>query len=139
MLFAYERPLCARSGPSSNLAFDSYRTFACKSQAVRIRRRRRAAATDFNAASTLPAGLAQTLDEMSVVFRPKPRSSVADIHVECRRCAGDGLLQCFLRFRCAPKLAQRRRVPAVDHRKIRIGPDQPFRGHDRSLVFAAEI
>src|SRR5881397_2652302 len=74
--------------------------------------------TDFNAASTIPAGLAQTLDEMSVVLRPKPRSSLADIHVECPRCARDGLLQCILRFRCAPKLAQRRRGPAVDHRKI---------------------
>src|SRR6266496_5248376 len=29
--------------------------------------------TDFNAVSTIPAGLAQTLDEMSVVLRPKPR------------------------------------------------------------------
>src|SRR5260221_11785966 len=139
MLFAYERPLCARSGPSSNLAFDSYRTFACKSQAVRIRRRRRAAATDFNAASTLPAGLAQTLDEMSVVFWPKPRCSVADIHVECRRCAGDGLLQCFLRFRWAPKLTKRRAGPAVDNWKIGIQADQPFRCFDRSLVFTTKI
>src|SRR5258708_12913051 len=78
-----------------------------------------AAATDFNAASTLPAGLAQTLDEMSVVFRPKPRSSVADIHVECRRCAGAGLLQCFLRFRCPPNLAHPPRVPPLAHRNIR--------------------
>src|SRR6266481_4386859 len=69
---------------------------------------------------------------MGVVFRPKPRSSFADIHVECPRCARDGLLQCFLRFRCAPKLTQRRRGPAVDHRKIGIRPDQPFRCRDRT-------
>src|ERR1700686_2648586 len=88
-------------------------------------------AATVNAASTLPAGLAQTLDQMSVVFRPKPRSSLADIHVECRRSARDGLLQCFLRFRRAPKLTQRRRGPAVDHRKIGKRPDQSFRGFDR--------
>src|SRR5258708_12523976 len=76
-----------------------------------------AAATDFNAASTLPAGLAQTLDEMSVVFRPKPRSSVADIHVECRGCAGDGLLHCFLRFRLALMLPHPPPQPPPHHRK----------------------
>src|SRR4029453_15124912 len=89
-------------------------------------------ATNFNAASTIPAGLAQTLDEMSVVLGTKPRSSLADIHVECRGGARDGPLQCFLRFRCAPKLAQRRRGPAVDHRKIGKRTDQSFRGFDRS-------
>ncbi len=106
----------------------------CPSRAVRMERRRR-----LRPSSTLLTGFSQTLDEMSVVFRAKPRNSVADIHVECRRCAGDGLLQGFLRFCSAPELAQRRRGPAVDHRKMGIRPDQPFRGLDRSLVLAAEI
>src|SRR5258708_3308686 len=128
------RPLCASSSRRCRSTFDSFRTFACKSQAVRS-----GTAANFNAASTIPAGLAQTLDEMSVVLATKPRSSFADIHVECPRCARDGLLQCFLHFRRAPKLAQRRRGPAVDHRKIGKRTNQPFRGFDRSLVFAAEI
>jgi len=36
--------------------------------------------------SCFPPGLAQTFDEMCVVFWPKPRCSVAHIHVEYARC-----------------------------------------------------
>ena len=45
------------------------------------------AVREFNAASPHPPGLTQTFDKMSVVFWSKPRSSLADIHVECPRCA----------------------------------------------------
>src|SRR4051812_44564435 len=76
---------------------------------------------------------------MGVVFWPKPRSSLADIHVECPGCAQDGPFQFFLCFCCAAKLGQCRGGPAVDHWKLGIRPDQTFCGLDRSLVFAAEI
>jgi hypothetical protein len=46
----------------------------------------------------VPPGLMQTVDQMRVVFRPKPRRAFADIHIECRRRAGDRLLQRFLRL-----------------------------------------
>jgi hypothetical protein len=83
--------------------------------------------------------LAQALDQVGVVFRPKPRHALADIHVEDGRRSGDGLLQCFLRFRRATKLAKSGGGPAIDHREIGVRPHQPFRRFDRSLVFAAEI
>jgi hypothetical protein len=42
--------------------------------------------------STFPSGLAQALEQMGVVFRPKPRDAIVYIHIKCRRSLRDGLL-----------------------------------------------
>src|SRR5437588_3565306 len=89
--------------------------------------------------SALPACLAQTLDQMGVVFRPKPRDAVVDVHVEGRRSVRNGLLKPFLSFRFASQLTQRGGRPAIDHREIWVRPDQPFRRLDHAFVLSGEI
>jgi hypothetical protein len=42
--------------------------------------------------STFPSGLAQALEQMGVIFRPKPRDAIVYIHIKCRRSLRDGLL-----------------------------------------------
>src|SRR6266567_943990 len=65
--------------------------------------------------SAPPSGLAQALEQVGVVFRPKPRHALADIHIECGWCERDGLLQPFLRFRRATELTESGGGPAIDH------------------------
>ena len=49
----------------------------------------------------LPAGFAQPIEQVSVVFRPKPRHTIALVHVECGRLARiHGLVQGILCFCC---------------------------------------
>ena len=91
------------------------------------------------AESALPSGLAQSLDQVGMVFWPKPRHTVSDIHVECGRRERDGLIQRFLCFRSPTELTKRGGRPAIDHRKIGVRPDQLFCRLDRLLVFSGEI
>jgi integrase/recombinase XerD len=95
--------------------------------------------TRAQAASALPSGLAQSLDQVGVVFWPKPRHAVPDIHVECGRRERDGLSQRFLCFCRATELTERGGGPAIDHWKIGVRPDQLFGRLDRLLVFSGEI
>jgi hypothetical protein len=50
------------------------------------------------AASALPSGLAQAFEHMGMVFRPHPRHTLADIHVERGRRNREGVLQRSPRF-----------------------------------------
>ena len=87
---------------------------------------------DTRSSSSLPSGLAQALDQVGVIFRPKPRHAIADVHVKGGRRERDRFLQRFLRFCNATELAERGGRPAIDHREIGVGQDQPLRCFDRA-------
>src|ERR1700738_900933 len=90
-------------------------------------------------ASALPSRLAQAFDQVGVVLAPKPRDAVVHVHLECRRCIRNGLLQPLPRFCCATQLAESSGRPAIDHREIRIRADQPFPRLDNALGFTSKI
>ena len=75
------------------------------------------------AASALPSGLAQSLEHVSVIFRPVPGHARADIHVERRRRDRDSLLQRSFRSSSPTELAECRGKPAAGERKIRVCAD----------------
>src|SRR5216684_1335020 len=68
----------------------------------------------------LPAGFAQPIEQVSVVFRPKPRHTIVHVHVECGRREINGLVQGILCFCVATELSECGRRPAINHREIRI-------------------
>src|ERR1700732_4675771 len=57
-------------------------------------------------ASALPTRLAQAFDQVGVVLGPKPRDAVVHVHLECRRCVRNGLLQPLPRFCCTTQLPE---------------------------------
>ena len=58
-------------------------------------------------------GLVQAFEHMRVIFRPKPRRPLTDVHVEHGRRRRDSLLQCFPRFGGAAELAKCSGEPAI--------------------------
>lgn len=65
-------------------------------------------------ASTRQSRLAESLDQIRVVYRSYPRCALADVRIEPRWCERNSPLECILRFVCATKLTECRCKPAVD-------------------------
>jgi len=76
---------------------------------------------------------------MDMVFRPKPRHAVSDIHLECGWREMDRFIQRFFGFSVAPKLTESGGSPTVNHWEIRIRPTQASRCFDSGFVFASKI
>jgi hypothetical protein len=64
-------------------------------------------------ASALPTGFSETIENVGVLFWPKPGRAFADLKVEGVRRNRNGLCQRRLRFRSPPKFAQCGRCSAA--------------------------
>ena len=87
----------------------------------------------------MPSSLAQTFEQVGVVFRPMPGDAVADIHVERCRSESDRLVQRLLHFCNVTELAERCSEIAMGCREFGKRPNQPPCSLDGAIVGARQI